>query len=281
MKNFIIIFASVLAVILMAVFVVFFISVHPPGADKEAPDAQQTEQPTEEPTEKPTEKPTEPPFTGYKIENGIRYYYLNGEKQFNTVVGSEDEGYRYVGEDGLPIEGYCNGVTANGADWIVIESEAYPVKTESDKLLFIAAKDIFECTSLDMTREEKLKAAFDYIRTKYREGSLHDPAYPPTNSDWHLIYASDIFVNGRGDCYSFGAAFAFMARAIGYTEAYACNSTGHGWTEVENRIYDPEWSLHSKNYSYYAMSYDDECDVPYKGAMKVGKEYKRRQITVN
>ena len=245
------------------------------------PTEKPTEKPTVIPTQAPTEPPTEPPLNGFVEVDGVRRYYVDGVVQTETVVGSDKEGYFYVGSDGSVDTGYCNGVSINDTDWIVIEGSAYKVKTKSDKYLFMAARDVCECTDTGMTREEKLKACFDYIKTKYGEGIQHDPAYPPTKSDWYLVYADDIFVKGWGDCYSFGAAYAFMARAIGCTESYACNSTGHGWSEVEGKVYDPEWSMHSKNYSYYAMTYDEPCDVPYKGALAVGKEYKRVQIVIN
>ena len=236
---------------------------------------------TEAATDLPTEELTESSFTGFITEEGVRRYYLNGELQTNAVVGDDTDGYFYVGKDGGVDDGYCDGVTVDGVDWIIIEGEAYEVQTESDKCLFAAAKDVAACTTTDMTREEKLKACFDYIRSNYGEGVQHDPPYPASEPDWAIIYANDIFVKGRGDCYSFGAAYAYMARAIGYIESYACNSTGHGWTEIEERTYDPEWSMHSNNYSYYAMKYDEPCDVPYAKALSFGKEYKRLQILIH
>ena len=221
------------------------------------------------------------PENGFVEEEGVRYFYRDGEKVKNSVVGDDKEGYFYAGESGAIDAGYCDGVNVDGKDWIVIEGAAYPVKTESDQCLFTAAKDVAACTNPGMSREEKLKACFDYIKEHYLEGVLHDPPYPYTNIDWPVVCANDLFVYGKGDCYSYGAAYAYMARAIGYTEAYACNSGGHGWAEVEKRTYDPEWSLHSNNYSYYGMSYDEECDVPYAAVISDGADYKRLQIVIN
>ena len=42
-----------------------------------------------------------------------------------------------------------------------------------------------------------------------------------------------MFVDGAGNCFSYGAAFAYMAKAIGYKNVYCCNSGGHGWAEVD------------------------------------------------
>lgn len=281
MKKLMIVLILLIAV-LVILGVVSYQAVNKMNREKEEGKPRETEAAavTEEPTEEETEEPTEG-FTGIIEEDGVAYYYVDGELQTDTVVGDEENGWRYVGSYGSVDSGYCDGVTVDGADWIVIEGDAYPVETDADKCLFAAAKDVAECTDSSMTHEEKLKACFDHIRSKYGEGVQHDPAYPPTNSDWYIIYANDIFVSGRGDCYSFGAAYAFMGRAIGCTESYACNSTGHGWTEIEERVYDPEWSMHSTNYSYYAMTYDEKCDVPYAKALSVGAEYKRMQIVIH
>ncbi len=232
-------------------------------------------------TPPPTEPPTTVPLNGYTEENGLLKYYVNGELQTNTVVGAEGEERCYVGSDGVVDRGYCDGVKVGEDEWIIIEGAAYPVLTESDKVLFAAAQAVAQCTKSSMTREEKLKACFDYIKTNYLEGVRHNPPISYTEPDWPVIYASDILINGKGDCYSYGAAFAYMGRAIGYEESYACNSGGHGWAEVENRTYDPEWSLHSNNYSYFGMRYDEECDVKYASAIESYYDEKRRQIPIN
>lgn len=136
--------------------------------------------------------------------------------------------------------------------------------SDGNKTLEYAKAAVEKCTNSNMSREEKLKAAFDYLKSNYLEGVRRDDYREP---DWPEVYANDIFVYGKGDCFSYGAAFAYMAKAIGYTDAYACNSGGHGWAEVNGKVYDPEWSMHSNKYSYFGMSYDQECDVPYKTAL--------------
>lgn len=127
-----------------------------------------------------------------------------------------------------------------------------------------ARKAVEKCTDSGMTKEEKLKSAFDYLKANYLEGVRRSDYREP---DWPAVYASDLLIGGKGDCYSYGAAFAYMAKAIGYEESYACNSGGHGWAEIDGKIYDPEWSLHNSKYSYFGMSYDDPSDVAYKGSI--------------
>ncbi len=156
----------------------------------------------------------------------------------------------------------------------VEQKETEPQKTEqkesgstdsrSAKMLELARKAVEKCTDSSMSKEQKLKAAFEYLKKNYLEGSRRGDY---RELDWPVVYASDLFEGGKGDCFSYGAAFAYMAKVIGYEESYACNSGGHGWAEIDGKIYDPEWSMHSSNYSYFGMSYDEPCDVAYKGSI--------------
>ena len=79
-----------------------------------------------------------------------------------------------------------------------------------------------------------------------------------------------MLVNKIGNCFSYASVFAYMAKGIGYTNIYVCNSGGHGWTEINGLIYDPEWSRHNFNYSYFGMSYNGPSDVAYKAAISSG-----------
>lgn len=125
-----------------------------------------------------------------------------------------------------------------------------------------------------MTKKEKLKACFDFVKT-YPECSLR-PHY--MGMDWPVIYADDIFVSKTGNCFSYAAAFAYMAKAIGYGEVYCCNSGGHGWAEIDGLVYDPEWSKHDHLYSYYALSYDTHTDQDYKGAIAARRPWMHIKI---
>lgn len=230
-------------------------------------------------TEAVTDDEPDESLNGFITIDDITYYYSNGALLKDTIVGDDSEQFYYVNSEGIIDYGYCDGVTVDGVDWTVIDGVASTVETESDKTLFLAAKAVGKCTNSSMTKEEKLKSAFDYIKTNYLEGVPHNPPY--REDDWHIVYANDIFVRGKGDCYSYGAAFAYMGKAMGCSDCYAVNSGGHGWSEIGGLIYDPEWSMHSNNYPYFAMSYDEKCDVPYKSSISDGAEWKRKEITIH
>ena len=198
------------------------------------------------------------------------------QSSVNTIIGNDADGYYYVGSNGQVDNNYCDGVTVNGEDWNVICGVATKVVTESDKTLHLACKDVAKWTNSSMSKEDKLKVCFDSIKSDYLEGVRHNPPY--REDDWHIVCANDIFVYGKGDCYSFGAAFAYVGRAIGYTESYAINSGGHGWAEINGLIYDPEWSMHSSKSTYFGLRYDEKVDVPYASAISDGAEWKRKKI---
>ena len=197
-------------------------------------------------------------------------YYRNG-KIAAGIVGSQSTGYFYADKNGKINYNYVNGVEQNGVKWIVINGKATKVSTRSDQVLFRAAKEVAKCTNTSMTKQEKLWAAFRYCQTAYKEKRPRTPHY--LGVDWPIIYAEDMFVRDGGNCCSYAAAFAYMAKAIGYTQVYCCNSGGHGWAEIDGRIYDPEWGRHYKNYTYFGLDYNEIRNPNYKGAIAAKKDW--------
>ncbi|MBP5304104.1 MAG: fibronectin type III domain-containing protein [Clostridia bacterium] len=229
-------------------------------------------------------------YTGYRTTGGKTYYYKAGVLQKNGIVGTKKEGYCYASKSGAVDTSFtgiaknANGywyfikgkldftarvaVTYQSKDWNVLNGKAYLVKTEKDKTFFRALKLLAKITTKDMTKEQKLKKCFDHIRSAYKECNPRIPHYH--GMDWPIIYANDVFVDGVGNCISFGAALAFLAKAIGYENVYGCHSGGHGWCEIDGLIYDPEWSKHSNKSTYFGLSYDDKVDVNYRGGIGAG-----------
>ena len=142
--------------------------------------------------------------------------------------------------------------------------------------MFRAAKEVAKATNTSMTKKQKLKACFDYAKSAYSERNPRIPHYK--GMDWPLIYADDMFIRGYGNCFSYAAAFAFMAKAIGYTDVRCCHSGGHGWAEIDGRIYDPEWSRHHSNYTYFGLDYDEISNPNYKRAMAPGYAWMKIKI---
>ena len=236
--------------------------------------------------------------TGF-IKIGKKTYYYNsaGVLQKNGIVGSKKEGYKYAGKDGAVDTSYTgivkhgkqywyckkgvfdftysNAITYQKESWIVQNGIAKKATSTADLTLWRAMKEVSKATKSSMTKEEKLWACFKYAQTAYAEMNPRVPHYH--GDGWVTLYANDMFVNGRGNCFSYAAAFGYMAKAIGYTNVYVCNSGGHGWTEIDGKVYDPEWGKNHKDRTYYAMSYSTKSP-DYKGAISAGYSWMRVKI---
>ncbi len=210
---------------------------------------------------------------GYVTINGVLYYYNeNGTLEKNGIVGSDKDGYCLADSTGKIDLSVRKAYTYKGVDYNILDGKAYKVVTNPDRTLFRAFKELDKALkgkdASKLTDAQKLKICFDYVKGAYVEKNPRIPHY--NGMDWPQLYANDMFVNGVGNCFSYGAAFAYMAKAIGYEEVYCCHSGGHGWAEIDGLVYDPEWSRHHFTYSYYALSYDSKTDQNYKGAIAPG-----------
>ena len=185
-----------------------------------------------------------------------RWFYFDSK-------GVERSGWQQVGNDYYffrisPKRKCAYMLTATKVNGIPLDSRGRARKSGSNlrklKLLVTANKTMQQITTPDMTKSQKLRACFDYVRDHYRYFSWRNFVPKP---DWEMDFAEDMFYRGgRGDCFSYGAAFAYLANAVGMKNVYAISSGGHGWAEIGGKIYDPDWALVSKADSYFAMSYD-------------------------
>ncbi len=203
-----------------------------------------------------------------EIENKWIYYLPDGSVPKGIQLFADETGRIWFTEDGVRDVSVRRHLTRDGKDWLILNGQAKSVTTAEDRTLFRAFSAVEDATDPGMTKEEKLYACFQYAKTTYRERNPRSPHY--TQIDWPILYANDMFINGEGNCFSYAAAFCYMARAIGYEEVYGCNSGGHGWAEIDGLVYDPEWSRSNTHYTYYALSYYTKTDVNYRGAIAAG-----------
>ena len=176
----------------------------------------------------------------------VQKYGWTGWAKNGTSCGSEGISYRL---EGIQIKMLPKGSPAPGST----EHNLYTQTIEDslgDALMVKAYNYVSSITNAAMTKEEKLRVCFDSF-INFREVLVYFPVY--TGSDWPQVYANHFFDTWSGDCLTYASAFAYMAKAIGYDNVYALNSTGHGWAEINDTIYDPEFSLHS--YDMYGLPY--------------------------
>ena len=170
--------------------------------------------------------------------------------------------------DGLDLGNHTGFVQTEDGTWIFVLNGEYTddytkmVLTDSDeaaglKRIFceLYAKSVINSiTDESMSESEKLWAAFQFTLNEF--ASTSHPRVPHyRGDDWVYVYAYDMFgPRHGGNCFSYAAAFAVLAKACGCEEVYACNSGGHGWTEVNGLVYDPE-QYHDTVNDIYAFSY--------------------------
>ena len=207
-------------------------------------------------------------YTGYYMGSDNRMYHA--ERGICTPVSAAlGAGTPYYNQN-------AKGMQTLPAQTVFVNGKAMEgMSPESLATLQRAQAVVASITNDSMSMETKLQVCFDYVKT-YQESRPRMPHY--TGMDWPVIYANDMFVNGSGNCCSYAAAFAYMAKAIGYEEVYCCNSGGHGWAGINGLVYDPEWSKWHHAYSYYALSYDTPTDQDYKGAIGAGKPWMRIKL---
>lgn len=171
--------------------------------------------------------------TGWQKVHGDYYFFQNANRAKGFMITSST----------------VNGVTL-GTDGKAVLDEESKAKLE---ILVKANKIVEKATRPEMKKSEKLKKSYDYLLTHFQyRGS---PAFEHTKR-WELDYARKLFAEGHGNCYAYGAGFAFLANAVGYKDCYAVSSGGHGWAEAGGKIYDPTWGLIDEDHNYFGVSFD-------------------------
>ena len=196
-------------------------------------------------------------YTGVATKGKNTWYFINGKIDYKLRAP----------------------VTVNGVAYNVLDGKAYKVDTAEERTLYRALKLANRVAKRSLPKEQRLKILWDYIKGAYVEKNPRIPDY--TGMDWPIIYADDLLVNGVGNCLSYAAEFAFLAKAIGYDNVYGCHSGGHGWAEIDGLIYDPEWSMHHFTYNYYGITYNTHTDQDYKGAIGAGYSWMHVKICAN
>lgn len=175
----------------------------------------------------------------------------------------------YVGPTGALLRAATfNGITIDADGWY----------TTGDEALDEAVRAAIEgCTTPEMTREEKLRACYEYVRELKYLG--RNPAYgmevKTIPEDALRKFADKILATGKGDCYNFAAAFCLLARQLGYSARaivgecsyyWNWNGVAHGWVEIEEEdglfVYDPQIEnynlragMSNEIYSAYRVTY--------------------------
>ena len=189
-------------------------------------------------------------------ENALRGVGPDLKEQIKKAVDSQTGGS--LTEDKIPGEHFVH--TKYGIRWK--DSKGNLVEPYSD-IMKLVASVVESCTDGTMTQNKQLEQCFNYfINEVSYEREMNVPI-----GDWTSDYARQIFLTGKGNCYKYAAAFAYIARGLGY-EAKVCSgtvasamggTTPHAWTEVKIGdkwyIFDTEMQ-DVKGSGYYKQTYD-------------------------
>ena len=125
---------------------------------------------------------------------------------------------------------------------------------------------IEKLTNDTMTRDQKLRALFNYCRDYYTY--LKRPLISKGQTGWEPDYALFFLRNGKGNCYCFSAAYCLLCRNLGlqaYTVVGRALNSPHGWVEIKldgnTYLFDTqlEWRyLHDwgmRGYNFFKQPY--------------------------
>lgn len=139
--------------------------------------------------------------------------------------------------------------TANG----ICYSRFSAVKQKSARTRLQIRTDAFirKATKSSMTKEQKLRACYKYMRDHYRY--INRAVVETGTTGWVNRYASRFFKDKGGNCCSWAAAYTTAAKRLGFPakaisgRIYYSNGTlwgRHGWTEIKidgkTFVFDPE-----------------------------------------
>ena len=130
-----------------------------------------------------------------------------------------------------------------------------------DTMLTEAAR---EALSDGMTQEERLRAMYDYAKETFSYRGAENVETGSTG--WELEIAKTMMSSKKGNCYSWAAAFTYLARKVGYPATAIAgesisekgNRSIHAWTEITfdgtAYTFDPE--IEAVYAANYGINYD-------------------------
>ncbi len=171
--------------------------------------------------------------TGWLKIKGKYYFFKRKNKAKGCMVKNKKVNYVKLGK---------NGAAKTNKKWIR-QKLALMVKCQSivDKI-----------TNSKMTTRQKIKKAYDWERKHFyiRGNQTFHPS-----KHWDLVYAKRMMRDGHGACYEWGALYAYLANAAGAKKCYSVSSGGHGWSEIEGKVCDPDWQFANPSNSYFMLDY--------------------------
>lgn len=191
--------------------------------------------------------------------DGAVYYLLPEGNLFAGWLPVGEDLY-FFGNDGIMVKDAQVGQYRFGSDGKLVEI----LPQEASPLAQCVTEVLSSVTKPEMTAGQKLRAAYQYVldHTSYKR------TYETPAGDWTGAYALEALTTGKANCYRYAAAFASLARGLGFEARVATGQiksakggvTPHGWTEI---LIGEEWYLFdadmedAKKWDFYQKTYED------------------------
>lgn len=197
------------------------------------------------------------PSTVVSIAPGALYGVPQQIKvQIKDIV--EDQASSNLSEDEVPGEHFIH--TENGVKW---KGSNGLVKAPDTLVMMLAANVVDASSNSMMTQPQQLEAAFNLLSNSI----VYERSMEVPTGNWTDQYAVNAMSTNKGNCYGYAAAFAYIAKGLGY-DARVCTGTvtsalggrtPHAWTEVKIGkkwyVFDAEMQR-AKGSGYYKVDYD-------------------------
>lgn len=183
---------------------------------------------------------------------GNKLYYVNANGQPYTGWLVINRALYYANKKGVLKR---NKTTAGG---ITFDNTGKATNTDTANLKITTMEIIASITSTNMTKEQKLKACWDYVvanGTNNQHFSYYTRNPDMTQTGWQRHEALEMFNRRVGNCFGFACAFAALAKEIGYKpyvvvgrvtsngnprDNVGDGMTPHAWVMIDDKYYDPE-----------------------------------------
>lgn len=133
--------------------------------------------------------------------------------------------------------------------------QAVKAASSGDQLQEKTAQIVAQQTASKDSTKSKLKKLFAYVQEEY--GYARKTGFE-AYSGWEKDYALEMLTDGKGSCYHYAAAYAFLAKkatgcsvriGVGQTDGFSGNLQKHAWAEVK---ISGKWYICDPNMDKYA-----------------------------
>ena len=198
---------------------------------------------------------------GWETVDGVKYYYVNGEKITNKVekIGK----YTYCFDK--------TGKLVTNKPYYKVNTKTYYKIKKNGQATKLSAVETMAAVRLQKCKGN-LKKAFNWSVSLQYAGNVKVSKKTPTE---YGLYG---FKTGSGDCYVMAATFYWMAKVAGYdahyVKGYFQKSGGkrgaHAWVEIDQKVkgkkktyvYDPNFQKEYK-LNGYKLTYGAKRTLKY------------------